>query len=127
LTEKLLQFSIKEEAALGAEVIACSSVTGLGLQRLRELGIWDVSEGLGGAFADVVEVLSRPCKFSDCCHVTEPGCVAKAAIKSGELSRERWEHYQNLNREAKFTEDKIRLPAREIYKKQIPCYVEQRE
>jgi ribosome biogenesis GTPase len=73
---------------------------------MRELGMWDVSEGLVGAFADVEEVLSRPCKFSDCRHVTEPGCAVKAAIYSGELSRERWEHYNNLRREAKFTEDK---------------------
>jgi ribosome biogenesis GTPase len=73
---------------------------------MRELGMWDVSEGLGGAFADVEEVLSRPCKFSDCHHLTEPGCAVKAAIASGELYLERWEHYNTLKREAKFTEDK---------------------
>jgi ribosome biogenesis GTPase len=73
---------------------------------MRELGMWDVSEGLGGAFADVEEVLSRPCKYSDCRHLTEPGCAVKAAIASGELYLERWEHYNTLKREAKFTEDK---------------------
>jgi ribosome biogenesis GTPase len=73
---------------------------------MRELGMWDVSEGLGGAFSDVEEVLSRPCKFSDCRHVTEPGCAVKAALELGELSPARWEHYNNLKREAKFTEDK---------------------
>jgi ribosome biogenesis GTPase len=73
---------------------------------MRELGMWDVSEGLGGAFADVEEVLSRPCKYSDCRHLTEPGCAVKAAIAAGELYLERWEHYNTLKREAKFTEDK---------------------
>jgi putative ribosome biogenesis GTPase RsgA len=58
------------------------------------------------AAPDVEEVLSRPCKFSDCHHVTEPGCAVKAAIQSGELPLERWEHYNYLKREAKFTEDK---------------------
>jgi ribosome biogenesis GTPase len=73
---------------------------------MRELGMWDVREGLGGAFADVEAVLSRPCKFSDCRHASEPGCAVKAALEAGELTRERWAHYQNLKREAKFTEDK---------------------
>ncbi|MEA4833155.1 MAG: ribosome small subunit-dependent GTPase A [Oscillospiraceae bacterium] len=72
---------------------------------MRELGMWDVSSGLGEAFNDVEQYFGR-CKFSDCKHQSEPGCAVKAAIESGELSRERWESYLNLKREAKFTDDK---------------------
>lgn len=67
---------------------------------MRELGMWDVSEGLGGAFSDVEQHLGR-CKFGDCRHLTEPGCAIKAAIGSGELSNERWESYLKLKSEAK--------------------------
>lgn len=73
---------------------------------MRELGMWDVSMGLGEAFGDVEQYFGR-CKFSDCKHQTEPGCAVKAAIKNGELPLERWNSYINLKREAKFSDDKV--------------------
>lgn len=72
---------------------------------MRELGMWDVSTGLGEAFTDVEEFLGR-CKFSDCRHESEPGCAIQKAIFSGELSAERWKSYLTLKKEAKFAEDK---------------------
>ena len=72
---------------------------------LRELGMWDVSSGLGEAFLDV-ERYFADCRFSDCQHRTEPGCAVKAALETGELSSERWKSYLHLKREAKFTDDK---------------------
>ncbi|MCL2013934.1 MAG: ribosome small subunit-dependent GTPase A [Oscillospiraceae bacterium] len=74
---------------------------------MRELGMWDVSSGLGEAFSDVKEVLSRGCKFTDCHHQTEPGCAVKSAIENGELSADRWQSYLKLKHEAKYTDDKI--------------------
>ena len=73
---------------------------------MRELGMWDVSEGLGGAFADVEEILQKGCRFSDCSHQTEPGCAIKEGLETGELSAERWKSYLKLKREAKVTADK---------------------
>ena len=73
---------------------------------MRELGMWDVSNGLGEAFSDVEQYLGK-CKFSDCKHQTEPGCAIKEAIANGELSRERWESYISLKTEAKYSDDKI--------------------
>lgn len=72
---------------------------------MRELGMWDVSTGLGESFGDVEQFIGK-CRFSDCKHQTEPGCAIKAAIESGKLSQERWDSYNNLKREAKFTDDK---------------------
>lgn len=66
---------------------------------MRELGMWDVSEGIGEAFADVEKYLGK-CRFSDCRHVSEPGCAIKAAIAAGELDASRWNSYQKLKKEA---------------------------
>ncbi len=66
---------------------------------MRELGMWDVSEGLGDAFSDVEQYLGK-CRFSDCRHQREPGCAIKAALASGELDIRRWESYQKLKEEA---------------------------
>ena len=66
---------------------------------MRELGMWDVSEGLGDAFADVERFMGK-CRFSDCKHESEPGCAIKTAIAAGELKAARWESYQKLKEEA---------------------------
>ena len=66
---------------------------------MRELGMWDVSEGLGDAFSDVEAFLGK-CRFSDCTHSGEPGCAIRAAIASGELEQNRWDSYQKLKEEA---------------------------
>jgi len=66
---------------------------------MRELGMWDVSEGLGDAFADVERYMGK-CRFSDCKHESEPGCAVKTAIASGELDVRRWDSYRKLKEEA---------------------------
>ena len=72
---------------------------------MRELGMWDVSVGLGEVFSDVEQFLGN-CRFYDCKHLTEPGCAVKEAIASGELSKERWESYCKLGSEARYSDDK---------------------
>ena len=72
---------------------------------MRELGIWDLSEGLGESFSDVEEYLGL-CKFSDCKHQNEPGCAIKTAINNGELDYERWKSYLTLKKEADFVNNK---------------------
>lgn len=71
---------------------------------MRELGMWDVSQGLGEAFVDVEEFIGK-CKFRDCNHEYEPGCAVREAIKNGELAPERFESYKKLKTEAKFSDD----------------------
>lgn len=72
---------------------------------MRELGMWDVTDGLGQSFPDVEQFLGR-CKFSDCRHQSEPGCAVTDAIRRGALSHERWESYQRLHTEAQYADDK---------------------
>ena len=74
---------------------------------MRELGMWDVSEGLGEAFTDVEQFLGK-CRFSDCRHETEPGCAIRAAIERGELDMQRWESYRKLKAEAVDKEELLR-------------------
>ena len=68
---------------------------------MRELELWDVSEGLGTAFGDI-DKLSMDCRFKDCKHEGEPGCAVQNAIKSGTLSKDRWNSYLKLKKEAEF-------------------------
>lgn len=74
---------------------------------MRELGMWDVSEGLGEAFTDVEQFLGK-CRFTDCRHETEPGCAIRAAIERGELDMQRWESYRKLKEEAVDKEELLR-------------------
>ena len=72
---------------------------------MRELGMWDVSSGLGETFTDVEAYASR-CRFSDCRHEFEPGCAVKAAIENGELPAARFKSYVKLKKEAKYSDNK---------------------
>ena len=72
---------------------------------MRSLGMWDVGGGIENAFADVERFLGK-CKFNDCRHESEPGCAIKMAIDVGELTRERFESYLALKKEAKYADDK---------------------
>jgi len=68
---------------------------------MRELQLWDASEGIDQAFGEIAE-LAVSCKFRDCKHVNEPGCAVRAAVESGALDTERLESFHKLGLEEKF-------------------------
>ncbi|HBF9828524.1 ribosome small subunit-dependent GTPase A [Clostridioides difficile] len=72
---------------------------------MRELGMWDVSEGLDKSFADI-EAYFGKCHFRNCTHTSEPGCAIWEAIAHQELSPKRWESYRRLKTEAVFADNK---------------------
>ena len=74
---------------------------------MRELGMWNASEGLADAFADV-EAWIGSCRFSDCTHGNEPGCAVRRAIADGELDISRWESYRKLKEESVDKEEMLR-------------------
>ena len=65
---------------------------------MRELQLADVEDGLERAFADI-SALAQSCRFTDCSHVSEPGCAILAALESGEIDDRRMENYRKIMRE----------------------------
>lgn len=65
---------------------------------IRELGLWDASEGIDDTFSDVTKLFGD-CKFSNCSHTTEPGCAVKKAIDNKMITSERWNLYRQLRNE----------------------------
>ncbi|MCJ7872470.1 MULTISPECIES: ribosome small subunit-dependent GTPase A [Roseobacteraceae] len=65
---------------------------------MRELQLKDAADGIGAVFDDL-EQLATQCRFNNCGHDSEPGCAITAAIKSGQVDRERIARWQKLLRE----------------------------
>jgi len=72
---------------------------------MRELQLWESSEGLERTFAEV-QGLAEQCKFRDCRHQSEPGCAVRAAAEIGDLDAERLSNYHKLEREEQFLASK---------------------
>lgn len=66
---------------------------------MRELGIWEITDGIEESFKDVQEFISM-CKYSNCTHTKEPGCGILRAIADGNLSKKRFESYEKIINEA---------------------------
>jgi ribosome biogenesis GTPase len=73
---------------------------------MRELQLWESSDGLSETFSDV-ESLAAQCRFTDCAHRHEPGCAVKAAIDDGTLPFARWSSYKKLQRELAHLERRL--------------------
>lgn len=75
---------------------------------MRELQLYGTGEGLHDAFEDIYD-LAGHCRFSNCQHETEPGCAIRRAFSEGSLSKERYESFQKLQREASYIARKENL------------------
>jgi len=66
---------------------------------MRELKPW-LPEGtpVDDTFEDVA-AFAAECRYRDCAHAAEPGCAVRAALESGELTRERVDAWQKLAQE----------------------------
>jgi ribosome biogenesis GTPase / thiamine phosphate phosphatase len=92
---------------------------------LRELQLWDVSEGLQQTFEDVA-ALAATCRFADCSHDSEPGCAIREALRSGALPRERFDSWRKLQRELGRLERRLDARARSEHARQIRKEARQR-
>jgi ribosome biogenesis GTPase len=72
---------------------------------LRELQLWEGGAGIDSAFDDV-EDLAACCRFTNCLHESEPGCVVREALEDGRLDPGRFESHQKLKRELRHFENK---------------------
>lgn len=83
---------------------------------IRELALWEAGAGIEETFHDVLE-LAGECRFSNCSHLHEPECGVLGALASGQLSRERYESFLKLSREATSSADRKDFKSREAQKK----------
>jgi len=92
---------------------------------MREFHILDVDDSIDTAFYDI-ERIAQNCKFTDCTHNTEPDCAVREAIKNGFLSKDRYNNYIKLKKEAEFVErktnKKAELDYKNFLKKRIKSY-----
>ncbi len=65
---------------------------------MREIHMWTDAATLRAQFADLNELESQ-CRFADCSHRKDAGCAIRAALESGALTQERYEHFLNLDAE----------------------------
>jgi ribosome biogenesis GTPase len=72
---------------------------------MRELQLWESESGLADTFGDIDE-LAAHCRFADCRHAGEPGCFVAEAVQQGQLSEDRLQSYQKLQRELAHLERK---------------------
>jgi ribosome biogenesis GTPase len=72
---------------------------------MRELQLWESPTGLADTFGDIDE-FAKDCRFSDCRHAGEPGCAVADAVERGQLSEDRLQSYQKLQRELAHLERK---------------------
>ncbi|MEN8661985.1 MAG: ribosome small subunit-dependent GTPase A [Lentimonas sp.] len=63
---------------------------------IREVQMWTDAKTLKQSFADFDERATQ-CQFNDCQHGSDKGCAIRAAIESGELSKERFINYLKLD------------------------------
>lgn len=63
---------------------------------VREFGLWHLEpEQVTEAFIEFEDYLGG-CKFRDCKHKDDPGCILREAVKKGEISEERFNSYHKI-------------------------------
>jgi ribosome biogenesis GTPase len=67
---------------------------------MRELGLLASETSVDLAFPEIA-ALAAQCRFGDCRHEQEPGCMVRQAIEEGTISADRWLSYAKLQREAR--------------------------
>ena len=68
---------------------------------IREVGLWGVdTENLDLYFPEMERYLGE-CKYTDCVHLSEPGCAITEAVNIGEISDVRYLSYVSLKNDEK--------------------------
>jgi len=65
---------------------------------IREVQMWTDEHTLREKFLDI-EALAEQCRFHDCSHGSDAGCVVRAAVEDGSLALERYEGFMKLEEE----------------------------
>ncbi len=70
---------------------------------VREVGVFTDVATIDDGYSDIAQ-LAAGCKFADCAHGAEPGCAVLAAVDDAELSEDRLQAWDQLRREAAWSE-----------------------
>lgn len=70
---------------------------------MREMGLLGTGDGFSQGFEDIA-LLSESCRYANCSHEHESGCAVRAAIKDGELNKDRYASYMKLKKESEYYE-----------------------
>ena len=70
---------------------------------MRELGIISAESGLDDTFNEIVD-LANQCRFTDCTHTIEEGCVILKGLEEGTISKERYQNYIKMLKESLYNE-----------------------
>lgn len=65
---------------------------------IREVQMWTDEHTLREKFLDI-EALAEQCRFHDCSHGSDAGCVVREAVENGSLAVERYEGFMKLDEE----------------------------
>ncbi|MBL7544077.1 MAG: ribosome small subunit-dependent GTPase A [Bdellovibrionaceae bacterium] len=68
---------------------------------IRSFSFGGDEDSLDESFDDIAKLMSG-CRFSDCSHGGEPGCLVGEALGNGDLLQDRWESYLKMKREIEF-------------------------
>lgn len=63
---------------------------------VREFGLWHIpNEDITRGFIEFNQFLGA-CKFTDCKHKNDPGCLIREAVKQGKISQARYDSYHKI-------------------------------
>ena len=62
---------------------------------IRGVGLWAADEGLERTFADLAPY-AEECRFTDCKHLSEPGCGILDAVERGDIGQDRLDVWHEL-------------------------------
>ncbi|HUX49458.1 MAG TPA: ribosome small subunit-dependent GTPase A [Spirochaetia bacterium] len=65
---------------------------------MRELQLWSDDEGEQDLFSDIEETATK-CRFSNCSHLSEPGCAVLESVEAGRLDPARLSNYRKMSEE----------------------------
>ncbi len=63
---------------------------------IKELGVVDFDKRLVSHYFKEMKAFVGQCKFNDCQHVNEPGCMVLKAVQEGEIRSERYASYISI-------------------------------
>ncbi|WP_027359123.1 ribosome small subunit-dependent GTPase A [Desulforegula conservatrix] len=82
---------------------------------IREIAFWEVDKGMGSAFPEI-EAIGKECRFTNCSHTHEPGCMVLGAVEEGKISIDRLENFRKMKREMEYLSDRQHKSADRVEK-----------